>query len=59
MFQKLVELAKEVNNAGLSHDCIYDIVAYCMKNNHLPKEELFKQLNIIIDNYKLGKAENM
>jgi hypothetical protein len=30
-----------------------------MKNNHLPKEELFKQLNIIIENYKLGKAENM
>ncbi|HWR45658.1 hypothetical protein [Sporomusa sp.] len=54
MYQELVELAKEVHNAGLSYDCLYDIVEYAKENNQLPKDELFKQLNIIIENYKIG-----
>ncbi|MDF2570036.1 MAG: hypothetical protein K0R55_1640 [Sporomusa sp.] len=54
MFQELVALAKEVHNAGLSHDCLYDIVDYVKENNQLPKDELFKHLNVIIENYKIG-----
>ncbi len=56
MFQELVVLAKEVHNAGLPHDCLYDIVAFVRENNQLPKEELFKQLNVIIENYKIGNV---
>ncbi|SMC80667.1 hypothetical protein [Sporomusa malonica] len=56
MYQELVELAKEVHNAGLSHDCLYDIVEYVKENNQLPKDELFKQLNVIIENYKIGNV---
>lgn len=57
MFQELVELAKEVNNAGLPHDCLYDIVSYVKENNNMPKNELFKRLNIIVENYKKEHAK--
>jgi hypothetical protein len=56
MFQEFVKLAKEVHNAGLSHDCLYDIVEYAKENNQLPKDKLFEQLNVIIENYKMGKV---
>ncbi|WP_371380971.1 hypothetical protein [Sporomusa aerivorans] len=59
MFQKLVELAKEVHKAGLSHDCIYDIVSYVKENNQLPQDELFQELNKIVDDYKEAHGETV
>ncbi|SDF24249.1 hypothetical protein [Sporomusa acidovorans] len=59
MFQELVELAKEVTNAGLPHDCLYDIVSYVKENNTMPKNELFQQLHIIVENYKKESANDI